>query len=108
MGFFSNTRAAVDLANAADAINDCFVSGMLPYLNKYEPGQKYSIQDRGYIRAGVDFIEGKIAYMQNRLQDLDADKWMYTMVRAVDGHSTAVPGYIAAMKQLCAEARRGL
>ncbi len=108
MGFFSNTRAALDLANAADEINNCFLSGLIPYLDKYAPGQSYSIQDRGYIRAGVEFIESKIVFMQNRLQDLDSSKWMYTMVRTADGHSTAVPGYIAAMKQLCMEVRKGL
>ena len=108
MGFFSNTRAALDLANAADAINDCFLHGLMPYLNKYNPGQQYSAQDRPYIRAGVDFIEKKVQYMQSRMQDLSPDKWMYTMVRTSDGHSTAVPGYIMAMQELCREVKRGL
>ena len=108
MGFFSNTRAAIDLANAADAINDCFMNGLLPYLSKYNDGQVFSSQDRPYIRAGVEFIEQKVQYMQSRMQDLSPDKWMYTMVRTSDGHSTAVPGYIMAMQELCREIRKSM
>lgn len=107
MGFFSNTKAAIDLIHAADAINDCFKNRLLPYLNKYNLGQTYNSQDYPYIRAGVEFIEKKVIYMRLRLQDLPADKWMYTMVRAVDGHSTPVLGYIMAMLDLCKELRKG-
>lgn len=107
MGFFSDIRVAIDLANAADAINDCFLRGMMPYLNKYSPGQSYSPQDSAYLRTGVEFIERKIDFMHERMNDLPANKWMTTMVKCADGHATAVPGYVMAMKDLCREVRRG-
>lgn len=107
MGFFSDTRAALDLMNAADAINDC-IRGTIPYLNKYDIGQTFRAEDRPYIRAGVEFIEKKVAFMQERMQDLPAHKWMATMVRTLDGHTTAVPGYVMAMHQMCAELKNQL
>ena len=48
MGFFSDTRAALDLMNAADAINDC-IRGTIPYLNKYDIGQTFRAEDRPII-----------------------------------------------------------
>lgn len=106
MGFFSNTKAAIDLTNAADAINDCIINGLMPYLTKYESGDQCSMSDRARIRACVDFISSKVQYMQGRLKDLSADKWMQTVVRTVDGKPTAVPGYIAAMNLLCQEIKK--
>ena len=107
MGFFSDTRAALDLMNAADAINDC-IRGTMPYLSKYDMGQTFRAEDRPYIRAGVEFIEDKVAYMQKRMHDLPSHKWMTTMVRTMDGHTTAVPGYVMAMHQMCVELKSQL
>lgn len=107
MGFFSDTRAALDLMNAADAINAC-IKSTLPYLNKYDIGQTFRSEDRPYIQAGIDFIANKVTYMQNRMQDLPTHKWMSTMVRTIDGHSTAAPGYIMAMHQMCVELKEQL
>ena len=108
MGFFSNLSASYDLANAADAINDCLVNGLLPYVSKYVPGQKFSRQDSPYIKASVTFIEQKVQYMQERMQGLSFEKRMTTMVRCSDGHMTAVPGYVMAMKELCMKVRKDL
>lgn len=107
MGFFSDTKAAIDLANTADAINDCLRATM-PYVSKYDIGQPFRGSDWSYIKACVDFVEPKVQYMQQRLQDLPSYKWMTTMVRTMDGHSTGAPGYIMAMSQMCAELKQQL
>ncbi len=107
MGFFSDTRAALDLMNAADAINDC-LKGTMPYLSKYDLGDTFRTEDRPYIRAGVEFVEGKVAYMQSRMQNLPPHKLMTTMVRTMDGHRTAAPGYVMAMHQMCKELKAQL
>jgi hypothetical protein len=102
MGFFSDTRAALDLMNAADAINDCLRATM-PYLSKYDLGQPFRGTDWSYIKACVDFVGPKVQYMQSRIQDLPVHKRMTTMVRTMDGHTTGAPGYIMAMSQMCSE-----
>ena len=107
MGFFSDTRVALDLINTADAINAC-LRATEPYLGKYDFGEPFRGSDCSYIRACVDFIEPKAQYMQQRLHDLPASKWMTTMVPTVDGRRTAAPGFIMGMQHMCYELREQL
>lgn len=94
-----DTKIAYDLYKAASDINS-YQQDMMQILNRYGNNSNISPMDRVQIRGYLQRIEDKVIYMTNRMKDLAPDHLFQTMVPCLDGHLTAVPGYVMATKEL--------
>ena len=109
MGLFSaikDTRIACDLQETAREINSAG-KAIISIVEKYgnsQPSEYDKTQILGYIQS----IERKALYMQNRINDLEPEHLFQTMVPCMDGHLTAVPGYVMAMLEMARQMRMDL
>lgn len=109
MGLFSaikDTRVAYDLQEAARTINSDTQS-IITIANKYGMS-KPTGYDRTQILGYIQRIEDKALYMKRRMNDLEPEHLFQTMVPCMDGHLTAVPGYVMAMLEMAQEMRKEL
>ncbi len=103
MGLFRavhDTAVAADLLKAANAIND-YQRLIIKVLNQYGDNcTNLAPSDKMLIRGHLNSIEDKVIYMNNRMKDIAPYNLFHTMVPCLDGHMTAVPGYVMAMQEM--------
>ena len=110
MGLFRaihDTAVAADLMKAANAINE-YQRSILNITNRYGNSTHMESSDKMLIRGYLNSIEDKAIYMQNRMQDIAPYNLFKTMVPCLDGHMTAVPGYVMAMLEMVQVMRNDL
>ncbi len=99
MGLFRaihDTVVAADLFKAANAIND-YQRSIMRITNRYADNVRtIDYSDKMLIRGYLNSIEDKAKYMQTRMQDIASYNLFKTVVPCLDGHMTAVPGYVMA------------
>lgn len=103
MGLFRaiyDTAVAADLLKAANAIND-YQRSIMHITNRYsDSANAIDYSDKMLIRGYLNSIEDKAKYMKTRMQDIAPYNLFKTMVPCLDGHMTAVPGYVMAMLEM--------
>ena len=106
MGFFRaihDTAVAADLIKAANSINE-YQHSIIRITNKYSSNStRLDSSDKILLRGYLNSIEDKACYMQRRMQDIAPYNLFKTMVPCLDGHMTAVPGYVMAMLEMVHE-----
>lgn len=111
MGLFRaihDTAVAADLLKAANAIND-YHRSILSITNKYgNNSSEIDYSDEILIRGYINSIEDKVKYMSTRMQDIAPYNLFKTMVPCLDGHLTAVPGYVMSILEMVRMMREDL
>lgn len=103
---FSDANNSVKLQEHASKINSS-TSEIFKILQRCGDSKPYGdarIQIMGYIQR----IEDNLIAMNNILKNSNSARLFQTMVSCVDGHKTAVPGYVVAMNQMVREMRHDL
>jgi hypothetical protein len=105
MGIFRaihDTAVAADLIKAANSINE-YQRSIIRVTSKYSSSTRLDSSDKILLRGYLNSIEDKACYMQRKMQDIAPYNLFKTMVPCIDGHMTAVPGYVMAMLEMVRE-----